>query len=151
MINYRKLILYSLSGLTGLTSCGDLEVRKQFSDILSSVTKHCLSEDIDKDVSLAALHCIRTNLNVLNEIEDSDKQTLVHSVQKFLSHHCEDHQATAVSIMSSVWKLEPSQEPDVELLLLSLLLSTSSHDQAKEESVKHLSVLAEVKKSSILS
>ena len=141
-------MLITLSGLTGLQNCLANAVEKHSELVIDKILALCLGDIDDQEIIQAGLNCvdviIESSCSNDWKLDHTLIERLVEHVKKFLYSTNEDLQATALSILIHVSDYEISQQLKIELLVNSILLATSKHEQTKDQTFKYLTKLTQV-------
>ena len=147
-ISFRKCLLITLSGLTGLQNCLANAVEKHSELVIDKILALCLGDIDDQEIIQAGLNCvdviIESSCSNDWKLDQTLIERLVEHVKKFLYSTNEDLQATALSILIHVSDYDISQQLKIELLVNSILLATSKHEQTKDQTFKYLTKLTQV-------
>ena len=134
--------------MTGLQNCLATAVENHSEIVIDKILALCLSDIDDQEIIQAGLNCIDVIIDSICsngwKLDKTLIERLVRHVKKFLLNKNEDLQATALSILIHIADYDISHELEVELLVNSILLATSEHEQTKDQTVRYLTKLAQV-------
>ena len=135
--------LSALAGLTGVTNCNKDDIIAHCDNIIKIIVQSCNGSD-DPELILSVLNCINIMMDTVDVDDDvaNDVHTLV---KEHLYNKSEDHQALALNVTFHLNKGDRFPDLELELMVISLLLSTSEHNNTKETVLGYLSNAAQVK------
>ena len=140
--------LSALAGLTGLTNCTKDDIIAHCDNIVKIIVQSCNGSD-DPELILSVLNCI--NIMLDNVDVDADVANDVHDlVMEHLYNKSNDHQALALNVASNLNKGDRFPDLELELMVISLLLSTSDHNSTKETVLGYLSNAAQVNRKELI-
>ena len=134
--------LSALAGLTGITNCNKEDIIAHSNNIIKNIVQSCNGSD-DPELILSVLSCINIMLDAV-DVDDAVANDIHILVKGHLYSKSEDHQALALNVTSILNKGKRFPELELELMVLSLLLSTSDHNNTRETVIGYLTNTAQV-------